>query len=237
MRQATTTRWPRPGHGAHVQEVETAMPRRAGEGTTKKSRDEKTQGFISEFSNGVFAFAITLLVLEIRLPTDVSKSTLGPALLSIWPNYLGFLLSFLVIGLMWSSYIRLLRDIVRTDHLLIMLNLLYLLFIVVVPFSTSLISLYRGTLVVVIYASLMACAGYMYVLLRIYAGRNHRLVSKRHSTIAIRRGILLNLIMPVWFTLSIGIALFNILASQLSSAAAVFGYTFLWHRLRDRVVA
>jgi uncharacterized membrane protein len=128
---------------------------------TDKSRDEKIQGFISEFSNGVFAFAITLLVLEIRLPADVSKSTLGPVLLSIWPNYLGFLLSFLVIGLMWSAYIRLMKDLVRTDHRMIMLILCYLLFIVVIPFSTSLISLYRSTLAVVVYAGLMACAGYI----------------------------------------------------------------------------
>jgi uncharacterized membrane protein len=213
------------------------MPRRGGEGRTEKLSDEKTLDFISEFSNGVFAFAITLLVLEIRLPADVSKSTLGPTLLSIWPNYLGFLLSFLVIGLMWSAYIRLLKDIVRTDHRLIMLNLLYLLFIVVIPFSTSLISLYRSTLAVVVYAGLMACAGYMYVFLRIYTSHNHRLISRRHIAIAIRRDILLSLIMPVWFTLSIGIAFFNILASQLSWGVVGFGYTFLWHSLRKRVFA
>jgi uncharacterized membrane protein len=213
------------------------MARGSKEGRIEKSGSEKTQSFISEFSNGVFGFAITLLVLEIRLPADVSKSTLGAALLSIWPNYLGFLLSFLVIGFMWSAYIRLLKEIVRTDHGLIMLILLYLLFVVVIPFSTSLISQHRCTLSVIIYAALMACAGYAGVFLRIYASRNHRLISRRYSKIAIRRGILLSLIVPVWFTLSIGIALLNILASQLSWGAAVFGYTFLWHRLRARVVA
>jgi uncharacterized membrane protein len=122
--------------------------RKAASSTNRKaasSGDEKIQGYMSEFSNGVFAFAITLLVLDIKLPAGTSKADLGSTLLSMWPNYLGFLISFLVIGLYWSVYIRLFREIIRTDRSLVILKLLYLLFIVVIPFSTSLISLYLST--------------------------------------------------------------------------------------------
>lgn len=177
---------------------------------------EKLQGHISGFSNGVFAFAITLLILDVRLPASTLKANLGPALISLWPNYMAFLISFFAIGLYWSTYIRFFREIVRTDRALIWLNLLFLLFIVIIPFSTSVISLFLTPLTVIIYADTMACAGYMHTVLRIYAGRDHRLVSEKYSSWHIKRGIVLSLIAPIFFTASIGIAFFNTLAAQLS---------------------
>jgi uncharacterized membrane protein len=197
--------------------------------------DGKIQGYISEFSNAVFAFAITLLVLDLIIPIGTTKVNLASALISMWPNYLAFLLSFIIIGLFWSVYIRLLKNIVRTDHRFIMLNLLYLLFIVVVPFSTSLMSLYLGKLSVIIYASLMACAGYMQTVMRIYAGVNHRLISTKHSSHYVRRGIMLSLTIPIWFTISTGIALVSTLAAQISWGVVFIAYTILVHRFRDKV--
>jgi TMEM175 potassium channel family protein len=182
---------------------------------SESDSENKLQGHISEFSNGVFAFAITLLILDIRLPAGISKANLASALIALWPNYMAFLISFFVIGLYWSTYIRLLREIVRTDRTLIWLNLLFLLFIVIIPFSTSVISLYLTRLTVIIYAALMACAGYMHSLLRIYAGYNHRLISKKYSSWHIKRGIILSFIAPICFTASIGIAFFNSLVAQL----------------------
>ena len=176
---------------------------------------QKLQGHISAFSNAVFAFAITLLILDIRLPAGTSKANLATTLVSLWPNYLAFLISFFVIGLYWSTYIRLLKEIERTDRALIWLILLFLLFIVIIPFSTSIISLYLTQFTVIIYAALMACAGYVHTFLRIYAGRNHRLISDRYSSWHIKRGIMLSLIAPICFTISIGIAFFNSLAAQL----------------------
>jgi uncharacterized membrane protein len=177
--------------------------------------ENKLQGHISEFSNGVFAFAITLLVLDLVIPAGTSKADLPSALVSLWPNYMAFLISFFVIGLYWSTYIRLLKEIVRTDRTLIWLNLLFLLFIVIIPFSTRVISLYLTPLTIIIYAGLVACAGYMHSFLRIYAGHNHRLISKKYSSRHIRRGIALSLIAPICFTISIGIVFINTLAAQL----------------------
>jgi uncharacterized membrane protein len=176
---------------------------------------ERLQGHISAFSNAVFAFAITLLILDIRLPAGTSKANLASTLVSMWPNYMAFLISFFVIGLYWSTYIRLLREIARTDRTFIWLILLFLLFIVIIPFSTSIISLYWTQLTVIIYAALMACAGYVHTLLRIYAGYNHRLISEKYSYWHIRRGIILSLIAPICFTISIGITFLNSLAAQL----------------------
>jgi uncharacterized membrane protein len=211
-------------------------PTRKGKLDVTTPGDEKILGYISEFSNGVFAFAITLLILGVAVPAGTLKANLGSALISLWPNYLAFLISFFVIGMYWSVYIRLLREIIRTDRTLIMLNLLYLLFIVVIPFSTSLLSLYLTKLSVMIYAALMACAGFMHTVLRIYVGNNHRLVSNKHSTENIKRGILLSLTTPVWFTLSIGVAFYSSVAAQISWILVVIIYAILVNRLRDKVL-
>jgi uncharacterized membrane protein len=182
---------------------------------TGTDSDNKIHGYISAFSNGVFAFAITLLVLDIRLPEGISEANLASALASLWPKYMAFLISFFVIGLYWSTYIRLLKEIVRTDRTLVWLNLLFLLFIVIIPFSTSVISSYSAQIAVIIYAALIACAGYMYSGLRIYAGHNHRLISERYSSVYITRGTISSLIAPICFTISIGISFFSLLAAQL----------------------
>jgi uncharacterized membrane protein len=200
------------------------------------SGNEKTLGYISEFSNGIFAFAITLLVLDLRLPAETSKANLGSSLLSMWPNYLAFLISFFVIGLFWSVFIRLFKEIIRTDRNFIFLLLLYLLFIVVIPFSTSLLSLHLATISAVVYAALMACAGYAQNIIRIYASRNHRLISKKHSPQSIRKGIQLGLIMPVWFTVSIAIAFFSPLGAQISWILFLIVYSFLWRFTKDKAL-
>jgi len=176
--------------------------------------NEKVLGRILAFSDGVFAIAILLLLIDIGLPADTTVVNLGSTLIELWPKYLAFLLSFVVIGLYWSAHVRVFREIVRYDQNLIWLNLLFLLFIVVIPFSTSVLSVHLFQLSGIIYATVMACAGYMNTVLRIYAGRNHRLVNKRLSPSYIRRGILFSLFAPVGFTVSIGVAFFNALAAM-----------------------
>jgi len=181
----------------------------------ERGRDnEKVLGRILAFSDGVFAIAILLLLIDIGLPADTTVVNLGSTLIELWPKYLAFLLSFVVIGLYWSAHVRVFREIVRYDQNLIWLNLLFLLFIVVIPFSTSVLSVHLFQLSGIIYATVMACAGYMNTVLRIYAGRNHRLVNKRLSPSYIRRGILFSLFAPVGFTVSIGVAFFNALAAM-----------------------
>jgi uncharacterized membrane protein len=206
-----------------------------GRNSEERGQDnEKVLGRILAFSDGVFAFAITLLILDVRLPADTLKANLGPALIALWPNYLAFLLSFVVIGLYWSAHIRMFREIIRYDQNLIWLNLLFLLFIVVIPFSTSILSLHLIQLSVLVYAPLMACAGYMHTVLRIYAGSNHRLISKKHSPSYIRRGILFSLFAPAGFTVSIGIAFFNPVAALVFWVIMFFVHFIFQRRVRPQ---
>lgn len=105
--------------------------------------EEKETGRLEAFSDGVFAVAITLLVLNIQPPPDVlSDTALLDMLLRHWPIYLAFIASFATIGIMWINHHKLFTHIKRTDHNLLLLNLLLLLVIVFIPFPTALVAQY-----------------------------------------------------------------------------------------------
>jgi uncharacterized membrane protein len=88
------------------------------------------------FSDGVFAIAITLLVLELTVPEG--PEGLLPALVEQWPEFLGYLISFAFIGGSWQTHAKMTRLMKRGDGIVSELNLLFLLFVAVLPFSTSL---------------------------------------------------------------------------------------------------
>jgi uncharacterized membrane protein len=95
---------------------------------------------VSAFSDGVFAIAITLLVIEIKVPAV--EHDLAQALLAKWPSYLGYLVSFIIIGIWWVNHHRLFDGFVRADHLLLLLNLFHLMCIAFIPFTTALLAEY-----------------------------------------------------------------------------------------------
>jgi uncharacterized membrane protein len=97
-------------------------------------------GRLEAFSDGVFAIAITLLVLELHVPE--TEGSLWHALLHEWPQFAAYLTSFLVIGIMWVNHHSMFREIVRADRGLLFLNLLLLLWTAVLPFPTELIARY-----------------------------------------------------------------------------------------------
>ena len=95
---------------------------------------------LEAFSDGVFAIAITLLVLEIRLPpaAEIERAGgLAPALLALWPSYAGYVVSFVTVGIMWANHHELVRLLTRADHGLIVWNLLLLMAISFTPFPTA----------------------------------------------------------------------------------------------------
>ena len=99
------------------------------------------------FSDAVFAIAITLLVIEIKIPElheDVSDAAILHSLKYLIPKFMGFIISFLLIGLYWTIHHRLFGFVVNFDRKLLFLNLLFLFFIVLMPFSTGLYGEYAG---------------------------------------------------------------------------------------------
>lgn len=98
------------------------------------------------FSDGVFSIAITLLVLELKVPPiragETSVSEVFRALADEWPVLVAYLLGFSTIGIMWSNHTTIFRYIRRTDHKLVALNSLLLLFVSLGPFTTNLLATY-----------------------------------------------------------------------------------------------
>ena len=100
---------------------------------------------IEAFSDGVFAIAITLLVLDLKVPRELHEGqTLTSALAHQWPAYVAFVTSFLTILVMWINHHRMFTLIGRADDRLLIFNGLLLLGITVVPFPTSLVAEYLG---------------------------------------------------------------------------------------------
>jgi len=104
----------------------------------KVIEDERGTSRLEAFSDGVMAVAITLLVLDLRVP-DV-KAGLFEALLRQWPIYLGYVTSFLVIGILWLHHHHIFKYIKRTDHVVLFLNLLMLMCVALIPFVTALLT-------------------------------------------------------------------------------------------------
>jgi uncharacterized membrane protein len=96
------------------------------------------------FSDGVFAFAITLLVLGFVLPgmRDPTNLEVTRSLLHLWPNLLAYALSFGVIGIMWQNHHALFRLVERIDRTTVFLNLLLLGGTAFIPFATSTLGSY-----------------------------------------------------------------------------------------------
>ncbi len=103
--------------------------------------DEGTQR-LEAFSDGVFAIAITLLIIEIGVPAVTSDESLGSELRHLWPEYFAYVLSFITIGIYWANHNSFFRMFVRTDHYFLMLNVFFLMAIAFLPFPTAVLGEY-----------------------------------------------------------------------------------------------
>jgi uncharacterized membrane protein len=96
-------------------------------------------GRTEAFSDGVFAIAITLLILIVGVE-DSPHGDLGSELLHHWPSYLAYAVSFLTVGIMWVNHHSMFRHFARVDRPLLLLNVLLLMLIAFVPFPTRVVA-------------------------------------------------------------------------------------------------
>ena len=96
---------------------------------------------LEAFSDGVYAIVITLLILDIKIP-DVEPAALGATLLHLLPQLFTYVLSFYVVGLYWHSHHQVSVQVKHINSAFIWLNLLWLLFVSILPFPTSLLGRY-----------------------------------------------------------------------------------------------
>jgi uncharacterized membrane protein len=161
------------------------------------------------FSDAVFAIAITLLALDIRLPAGTepySNSQLLAELLALWPRYLAYLVSFLAIGSFWLGHHRRFRFIRRYDGGLLTLNLLFLMVIAFAPFPASVIGESGNCTATIFYALTMIVCGVILAALWWHASWHRRLTDPDLAEQVVRRQFLPMLLTVALFALSIGLA-------------------------------
>jgi uncharacterized membrane protein len=154
------------------------------------------------FSDAVFAIAMTLLVVDVRLPhvAPITEATLAQALLALFPQYIGFLVSFLVVGQFWIGHHRVFGQLARSDDTLVWRNLLFLLVIAFMPFPTTLISQYASTRVGTgVYAAWLTLAGLVNVWVERHALAGPLMVPDRGGPRTTARG---------WTSVLIGVLAF-----------------------------
>ncbi len=158
-----------------------------------ESAEGLSKNRIEALSDAIFAFAMTLLVLDVKIPklpeAAVQAGQLLPTLLALWPKFLSYVMSFVVLGVYWVAHHGYAHFLKRTDRWMLWLNLLFLMFIVLVPFSTDLLGDYpKERVAVMIYGANFVALGLAFYLQWRYATTGHRLVGRDLEPEVIRRG-------------------------------------------------
>jgi uncharacterized membrane protein len=168
------------------------------------------------FSDAVFAIAITLLALEIRVPEVPDDPTaLREALLTLWPRFFSFLISFWIVGTYWVAHHRVFHYIRGYTRRLLFINLLFLMWIVLLPFSSTLLGEYGDhQMVVIIYAVHVGLAGLTLHWVWWYASRDARLMDMSRTGEREWRYNEMGLSVPLVFLLSIGVSFVSVTAAE-----------------------
>jgi uncharacterized membrane protein len=147
-------------------------------------------GRLETFADGVFAIAITLLVLGIRVPS--LDESLGPALAAQWPSFFAYAVSFLTIGIMWVQHHRLFTVIRRSNPTFAMINVVFLLFVAFVPYPTAVLAQRVGhgsdwTVATLLYGFTMVAIAVMFNAIWAYAASRDGHLLREGLDEAIRR--------------------------------------------------
>lgn len=184
---------------------------------------EKETGRVAAFSDGVFAVAITLLVLDIHVPPldKLPPGGLGAALLALWPTLLAYVTSFATILITWINHDRLFEQIRRKDHGLLVLNGLLLMVITLFPFPTALLAEYlthpgpNANIAAAVYSAFSVVMAVCFNLLWRHASGGGRLLSEDHDRRQVRRITEQYRFGPLLYLAAFGLAFVSVPASVL----------------------
>jgi uncharacterized membrane protein len=159
-----------------MKRAQRSTPRTAAERHPQRTREyDRDVEPVSSFNDAVFAIAMTLLVVSIRVPSGTSAETLGRALRGLGSSFTSYGISFIVIGLYWLAFHRQLHYLERFDGTILVIDLLFLMSVAFLPFPTLLLNRYFGSISVIFYASSMAASGLLLGVLWIYPARRRLL--------------------------------------------------------------
>lgn len=174
----------------------------ADEHTRETFRSER----LVAFTDGVMAVAITLLVLDLKLPEGMREEALSVAILNLSHGLWCYALSFVVIGILWMVHHNQFAHIVRVDGVILWLNLFFLMSVALIPFVTSVLSDQGGPLSTMLYAAVLTVSCSIIAVMWWYAGRTAGLMSPDVAPDQHRLGIIAPLLVAGIFAASIGVA-------------------------------
>ena|SRR2546423_1656473 len=183
---------------------------------------------IETFSDGVFAIAITLLIIEIGVPRVSGGQSLGHALGDLWPNYFAYVLSFAIIGIYWANHHSFFRLFTHTDHVFLLLNILFLMCIAFLPFPTAVLGEYLDNAAerqtaVSFYAFGLLLPAFGWLAVWLY-GHLHGLVDERLDPAYVRQLTVQYLFSNVFYTIALVLSFLSVWAAL----AVSVGLTLLY---------
>ncbi len=162
------------------------------------------------FSDAVMAIAITLLAIDLRVPEmtiTAAAAELPRQLSELTPRIISFVISFFVIGVYWSGHHRYFEHIRRYDNLLVALNMVFLFFIVLMPFVAGLLGHFPLLpLSIAVYSGAVAATGYAIGAVWWYASHKHRLIEPDLDLRYVHYTNLIAVTVPTFFLISIPFA-------------------------------
>jgi uncharacterized membrane protein len=200
------------------------------------------------FSDAVFAIAITLLVIEIKIPdihTDVSDKVLLNELGHLIPKFIGFIMSFMMIGLYWTVHHRMFGFVTSYDNKLLWMNLFFLFFVALMPFSTGFYGEYSGVelftkqlkLPMTFYVLNFCCMGLMNYLMWVrICNPKHKLADPPIDSMVAAQARARSLVVPLIFLLMIPIAYFiGIMYAVYVPMLIPLAIKFIGKKIKDKV--
>jgi uncharacterized membrane protein len=168
---------------------------------------------IEALADGVFAVAMTLLVLDIKVPElqgPLAATELPAKLLALWPKFLTYLISFVILGVYWVGHHVQLSFIRRADRPLLWITILFFLWVALVPFSTALLSEYpRAQIAIAIYGANLIAIGLTLALHWWYATAENRHVDPDTHPSLVRGAMKRTLMAPCVYVIAIALSFFR----------------------------
>jgi uncharacterized membrane protein len=128
---------------------------------------------IEALSDGIFAIVMTLLILEIHvpdLPPDADNVEIAPALLALWPKFASYFVAFVSLGVFWVAHHVIHHSIRRADRTLLWLNIVFFMFVSLLPFSTSVLNAFpRAFVAPLFFGANLAIIGWILLIQWTYA--------------------------------------------------------------------
>ena len=153
---------------------------------------------IEALADGIFAIAMTLLVLTLTLPDMMeTRLSLSQLLAEQWPKFFNYALSFVLLAIFWMVHHQQFHVIRRTDRIHVWINIGILMFVALMPFSTDVVGDYSGeTMAELVFSANLMILGLLFLLNWWYACRNHRLVDPDLDRETIVTGIRRSFVTP-----------------------------------------